>query len=94
MGRWSPEKEQAYSEKKRLYGEHWAMPVEIVDEFEEPCNGKITYRSEKHARRCREAVYHKRNTKLRVYQCDECFGWHLTSSVGVDKPLYEDRVKR
>lgn len=41
------------------------------------CNGKRTYSSEKQAKKVRN-IREYDVSFLRVYQCDECFGWHLT----------------
>lgn len=63
------------------YGERLELPIEYTDTFEEPCNGKISYRSEHHAHLARVAAYKRRTRKLRIYQCDSCHNWHLTSLI-------------
>jgi hypothetical protein len=50
------------------------------------CKGKQIYSSENKAKKVREAIYRKRSTKLRVYQCNVCWGWHLTSEDKYEKP--------
>lgn len=42
------------------------------------CNGKNCYESEREARRVRN-LRERLVQKLRVYQCDLCHYWHLTS---------------
>lgn len=42
------------------------------------CNDKKCY-SKTEAEKKKIAYMRKRNRKLRVYQCDECHYWHLTS---------------
>ena len=43
----------------------------------ETCNGKNTYESQQAAKRVRNRR-EKDVSKLRVYQCDICYGYHLT----------------
>lgn len=40
--------------------------------------GKKIYKSESEAKHVRQAIYHTRKLRLRIYSCDKCFGWHLT----------------
>lgn len=42
---------------------------------------KVSYNSEAHAKRARAAVGRRKrfSSKLRVYECPKCGGWHLTS---------------
>lgn len=42
------------------------------------CNGKNCYTKHK-AEVVARAVMKKRNRKIRVYECDRCFYYHLTS---------------
>jgi len=46
---------------------------------EKKCNDKICY-SKAEAERKKVAYMRRRNRKLRVYQCDECHHFHLTSN--------------
>lgn len=49
--------------------------------MEETCNGKKCY-SHESVKEVRESIYRKgRTKKLRIYECPECFHWHLTSAV-------------
>lgn len=43
------------------------------------CNGKQSYDSERAAKRVRN-IREKDVSRLRVYQCDDCFRFHLTKS--------------
>ncbi len=44
------------------------------------CNGKICYSKNK-ADKAKHTVMKKRNRKIRIYECDECHQWHLTSKM-------------
>ncbi len=52
------------------------------------CNGKRTYASEREAKKVRNVREHD-VSKLRVYQCDVCYGWHLTKQYKKDRMEYE-----
>ena len=43
--------------------------------------GKRRYKSEKEVLKVRASIYKQRTTKLRIYECPDCGGWHLTSEV-------------
>lgn len=45
--------------------------------MDEYCNGKRRYKSAKVAKRVRNFREHA-SPALRIYECDRCFGWHLT----------------
>lgn len=49
--------------------------------MEQTCNGKVCYSSKKSAKRVMVAVYRRRHTEVRVYQCDKCYKWHLTKRI-------------
>jgi DNA-directed RNA polymerase subunit RPC12/RpoP len=49
----------------------------------EQCGGKRCYRSEKEAIRIRNLREHN-TSKLRVYQCPDCWYWHLTKQNNTD----------
>ena len=44
-----------------------------------PVNGKLVFVSEREAEREAEWLNNKRGSKLRVYLCMHCDGWHFTS---------------
>lgn len=44
------------------------------------CVGKKRYTSEAFAHEVRRNCERKRGTKLRVYRCEVCAAWHLTSN--------------
>jgi hypothetical protein len=50
--------------------------------MENPDCGKVGY-TRHHAETMRKNIYNKgkRKTRLRIYQCDKCFMFHLTSSI-------------
>jgi hypothetical protein len=43
-----------------------------------PYGGKVSYRSAKEANKVRN-YYRQSNGRIRSYQCNRCFEWHLTS---------------
>jgi hypothetical protein len=52
------------------------------------CKGKARYGSPREAERAKKYSRHCRDVRLRIYRCDECKGWHLTSvSDGRDRRL-------
>ena len=42
--------------------------------------GKKSYTSHHKAEITRKTLYRNRSCKLRIYQCNECHLWHLTSN--------------
>jgi len=44
------------------------------------CNGKNRY-TKKEAHRAKRFVGVKRGKDVRVYQCPECYGWHITKNI-------------
>lgn len=46
----------------------------------ELCGGKMRYESEARAKHVRNTRARFGTNTLRVYQCDTCYGWHLTKS--------------
>lgn len=67
-----------------LYG-YWKQRTELFVEYC-PVTGKRRYRTKKEAKRSERIAtvrrYSGTNNWLRVYYCDDCYSWHLTS-----KPL-------
>lgn len=51
------------------------------------CENKTKYTSEKAAKKGRRAVGKARQVKLRVYKCDKCYQYHLTSQIRLREPL-------
>lgn len=50
--------------------------------MEESCHGKKCYHSFDHAKSVRESIYrHGRNKRLRIYKCNDCYTFHLTSAI-------------
>lgn len=47
-------------------------------------NGKNCY-SKHEAEKVRQVVMRARNKRIRIYECDECFYYHLTSSEKMKK---------
>lgn len=43
------------------------------------CGGKISYDSERSAKKARNHYEWKRGRELRAYPCNKCWGYHLTS---------------
>lgn len=43
------------------------------------CNGKVIYRSEGQASRTANRNMLQRDVTLRVYECEKCAGFHITS---------------
>jgi hypothetical protein len=42
---------------------------------------KAAYKSEAEAHKVRQSVYKQRKRQIRIYKCDDCFMWHLTSLI-------------
>ena len=65
--------------------------------IDETCNGKKCY-SHDGVREVRESIYRKgRTKKLRVYECPECFHWHLTSAIrgkDWDQDFFDEQIER
>ena len=55
--------------------------------FATSCIKKKRYKSKQIAQEAINRVHKKRNTKLRIYYCPFCLGWHLTS-----KAIYKSKV--
>ena len=53
---------------------------------------KNGYESENKARKVLKACEKKRNRKLRVYQCEKCWRFHLTSTDKWVKPGEEEQI--
>ncbi len=43
------------------------------------CSNKIIYFTKEEANRAKENAERRRGVSLRVYQCEKCKCWHLTS---------------
>jgi sugar lactone lactonase YvrE len=71
----------------------------IIDEFKEPngiclASGKTMFITQSDAHEAMRARIRKVHIGLRVYPCDSCDCYHLTSQVAVkDKPTYVTRKR-
>lgn len=50
------------------------------------CDDKRAYKSEFEAKRVRKNINYTRKRKLRIYKCNDCFHFHLTSKEKFEKP--------